>query len=466
VTAGGSGYTSNPTVAFSGGGGFGAAATAAIITTSTTTYPVASVQIMAGGFGYLSPPTVSFSGGSGMGAAAIASVAPGTTTTYPVQSVNVQQGGSGYSFTTPPTVTFSGGGGSGAAATATLGPTPSGLYYVDSVIVDTAGSGYTSNPTVVFTGGGYTIPATAIAHISSGARFGQVWLITAFARTKNGARAMVQQEVASEVFAEEPNAALVLDGPNPNIDAMPNSQNFFIAGADANSCHETQQPDAPAIDGYDDPSANPPTNSVTTIVNSLPRPNHYTAAGGTPSVQNGFEGLGEQWGTPGGLSSEMGTIYRQVGMMPGLHQFDSTNVGLFNPAATNINSINYVEGDLTLSGNATGNGILVVTGTLTLSGDFSWNGIKYVVGQGNVQMSGGGNGQINGSVWVAQISPNPSLLPLLPQVGPPEFHWNGGGNNGIHYDHCLAQNLMAAIPPPDFHSTRPLKVLSFRMVPY
>jgi hypothetical protein len=51
-------------------------------------------------------------------------------------------------------------------------------------------------------------------------------------------------------------------------------------------------------------------------------------------------------------------------------------------------------------------------------------------------------------------------------LGPPAFHFNGGGNNGIHYDHCLTEDLMAAIPPPDFHSTKPLKVLSFRILPY
>jgi hypothetical protein len=65
VTAGGSGYTSAPTVVFTGGGGTGAAATATI-----TGDAVTSVTVTDGGYGYTSPPTVSFSGGGGTGAAA------------------------------------------------------------------------------------------------------------------------------------------------------------------------------------------------------------------------------------------------------------------------------------------------------------------------------------------------------------------------------------------------------------
>ena len=65
VTAGGSGYTSAPTVSFSGGGGTGAAATASI-----SANQVVSITVTNGGSGYTSPPTISFSGGGGTGAAA------------------------------------------------------------------------------------------------------------------------------------------------------------------------------------------------------------------------------------------------------------------------------------------------------------------------------------------------------------------------------------------------------------
>lgn len=75
VTAGGSGYTSAPTVAFSGGGGSGAAATAVL-----TSDAVTSLTITDPGSGYTSAPTIAFSGGAGTGAAATANLSDGAMT--------------------------------------------------------------------------------------------------------------------------------------------------------------------------------------------------------------------------------------------------------------------------------------------------------------------------------------------------------------------------------------------------
>ncbi len=69
VTARGSGYTSAPTVVFTGGGGTAAAATAVI-----SNGKVVSITVTNSGSGYTSVPTVSFTGGSGAGAAATALV--------------------------------------------------------------------------------------------------------------------------------------------------------------------------------------------------------------------------------------------------------------------------------------------------------------------------------------------------------------------------------------------------------
>src|SRR6185503_13533464 len=104
--------------------------------------------------------------------------------------------------------------------------------------------------------------------------------------------------------------------------------------------------------GFDDPSANPPTVSVETIIDSLPRPDHYVGAGGTPSVTNGFGTMGETMTTPAGIDSVMSAIYNT----PGAHHYTPANVGSFDPNATTLSSINYVEGDLTLNGNGTGRG--------------------------------------------------------------------------------------------------------------
>lgn len=71
---------------------------------------ISSVTITSGGSGYSSAPTVGFSGGDGAGAAGTATISGGAVT-----GVSLTNVGSGYS--SAPTLTFSGGGGSGAAGT-------------------------------------------------------------------------------------------------------------------------------------------------------------------------------------------------------------------------------------------------------------------------------------------------------------------------------------------------------------
>jgi phage tail sheath protein FI len=72
VTAQGTGYTSAPTVGFSGGGGSGAAATA-VLGTGANAGKVVSITVTNPGTGYTSAPTVALTGGGGSGATATAS---------------------------------------------------------------------------------------------------------------------------------------------------------------------------------------------------------------------------------------------------------------------------------------------------------------------------------------------------------------------------------------------------------
>jgi hypothetical protein len=74
---------------------------------------VDTVTVTNGGTGYTSAPTVSFTGGGGTGAMGVATIANGQVT-----AVTITNSGTGY--TSAPTVNFTGGGGSGAAATATV----------------------------------------------------------------------------------------------------------------------------------------------------------------------------------------------------------------------------------------------------------------------------------------------------------------------------------------------------------
>jgi hypothetical protein len=372
-----------------------------------------------------------------------------------VLSVSVTNPGSNY--TSAPTVAFSGGGGSGASAIANLGTT----NVITGVTLTNAGAGYTSDPTVTFSPPGSGTTATATAVIGRGTNYGKVWVLTSLAQTASGARTMSQMEVASPVLGFGVAAALTLDGPNPIIGSMPNSNNFVIEGSDLNSCGETADPVHPAIAGYDDPNADPATNSVDTIISSLPRPDHYTGYGGTPSVVNGYESLGDTMGTTTGMKALIDAIHAA----PGAHIYGS-DPGSIAMGTSGAPIVDYVDGDLTLSGNSTGYGILVVTGTLHFSGNFTWYGLVLVVGDGIADMNGGGNGQIVGSMYVAKIWDSYTTKNLLTDLGSPSIDWNGGGGNGIYFDHCWSTNLMNAIPFTPPASARPLKILSTKTLPY
>ena len=74
---------------------------------------VVRISVSNGGTGWTSAPTVTFTGGGGAGAAATAYISGGV-----IVAIVVTNGGSGW--TSAPTIGFSGGGGSGAVATATV----------------------------------------------------------------------------------------------------------------------------------------------------------------------------------------------------------------------------------------------------------------------------------------------------------------------------------------------------------
>ena len=128
---------------------------------------VTFVAVTNGGTGYTSAPTVAFSGGAGSGAAATAII----DTAGVVRYVVMTNFGSGY--TSAPTVSFSGGAGSGAAATATINDYSdkvfNQLYGADNVGVKIALIGTTSSSKMPYYTGTITLTAANIAIPSNGA---------------------------------------------------------------------------------------------------------------------------------------------------------------------------------------------------------------------------------------------------------------------------------------------------------
>ncbi len=173
----GSGYFRPPRVGFYGGGGSGAFALA-----QTQLYGGVTGFIgIAGGSGYTSVPTVILVGGArqaDMNNNTIYTTATATATVEAsgqrrVTGINVTYVGQYYSSYALPSVYISGGGGTGATAHAVVTPTatPSNPVNgtVSSIVIDNPGSGYTSAPTVTIeqeAGPQVSSPGTAHAVLS------------------------------------------------------------------------------------------------------------------------------------------------------------------------------------------------------------------------------------------------------------------------------------------------------------
>jgi hypothetical protein len=440
------------------------------------------------GANYTSVPTVTLGGGVGSGVtAASASATLGTPPpdAQSVTRVTVTNPGSGY--TTAPAVTFSGGGGAGATAVASIG----GSYklIVGPQTMTNNGSGYSAVPKVTISRGAGDVTgsgAEAYAKVdgATGLTYGMVYQLTSLAVTRSGARAMTQMEVATPVRGLALSGALTLAGPQPIVDQLPNSSQFFVDGADSSDgsnttrapnseaaptppgCTTAPNPARPAIGAYDDPNVTTAQSSVDIVRDSIPagRTNNYMGSGPSPDVQNVYGTLGDTLTSTTGLMSLLDAAKSAAGanVFPDGYNMDS--LGPFGSVANP--TINYVDGDVTLQGNATGYGILVVTGRLRMGGDFSWNGLVLVIGDGEVEFFGGGNGQINGHLFVSKMWDDHTTKNLLSQPGSPTLSWAGGGGNGVFYNHCWADDMLGMfpfLPPPP---TKQLKVLSTRTVTY
>jgi hypothetical protein len=298
----------------------------------------------------------------------------------------------------------------------------------------------------------------------------QAYEITALAVNPNGSQKILQYVVAPAQYNLNFQSALTMTGQIGNFSGA-NSNPYHVNGQDGSGS-------APAISGC---TTNPATvlpaigvsagvsgpNITQTnqqyVINSLPRPDHYTGAGGTPSVstvtQTGSltstDSLDQMLQTiqhnadavipnppnaPGYNNS--GTIYNygQTGWPTGM-------------SATNPKVV-YVDGSFDLGPN-TGYGILVVTGNFHYHGNSGWNGIILVVGDGTTTFdgNGGGNGEFDGAVFVATT--RDANGNQLANYGTTNFDISGGGGNGIYYNSCWVNKVQQ---PPTY------QILSFREI--
>ena len=326
-------------------------------------------------------------------------------------------------------------------------------------------------------------PATTCEQMTSGMR--PVYLATSLA-VINGSRRMVQAELAKNVLPTFP-AALALDGPEASVNFGPySSNNATVFGTDAAPTPCPPAGNWPAVGTYTDYDA----SQIAATLNGLPGSKSNNWKGGTTNSTS-FNAINiGPWGNVAGKYADgtTGTVNASCsptvnspfcpGMMGNLNQL-ATVTGLTNlvntivqsadtvvpiggapalPMGTDTNpQITAILGDASFSGSGQiGAGVLLVEGNLSISGSPTFDGVIYVIGKGSFTTSGGAG--YGGQVFVANIvspppnPPNSNILAVLKAVygpsttqyppdtpGSPIFNGNGGGGSGgVNYNSCLA----------------------------
>lgn len=347
-------------------------------------------------------------------------------------------------------------------------------HWVNSSVNGTAGS--LPNAQVMFdsTSGNECVVGTLSGPCKTSTTLQPVYEITSYAVTPSGTIRMLQDDVAAFTFNLNFPSALTLPGPLGSFNP-PNSNGYCMDGNDTSqstsvggTCSYTKPP---AVPGCTSTGASTPAvgvspgdiwNSTTLtnqqyVTNQIPRPSNYVGAPPPPATGSctspcvASVSLPTNLSSPAQLEQELSSIQQNANVCLGcsgtgggtysMSNIDSAPGSLWGSCGTNCPTtpqITYVNGNLDISGSNTGSGILVVTGNLTYSGNSSWNGIILVVGDGltTYLQNGGGNGQFNGAIFVADITSTGCSSGQTQCWGPADFTINGGGGNGLYYNSC------------------------------
>lgn len=294
----------------------------------------------------------------------------------------------------------------------------------------------------------------------------QVLEITALAILPNGSQKTLQYVTTPVTYGLNFPSSLTLAGPIGNFQGA-NSNPYHINGADGSGSAPAVPgctPSGPTVSAIGVSAGLDAAGNMTNqqlVDNSLPRPDHYTGTGGTPSVNNVT--LNSSLNSPAALDQLVQTIRNNAdAIIP-----NPPNPPNYNNSGTTYNyggtgwppdmsatnpKVVYVDGSFNLGPN-TGYGLLVVTGNFQYQGNSGWNGIILVIGDGSTTFlgNGGGNGQFNGAIFAATT--RDASGNQLSSFGNVSFDINGGGGNGIYYNSCWINRVQS---PPSY------QVLSFR----
>lgn len=294
-----------------------------------------------------------------------------------------------------------------------------------------------------------------------------VYEITALAVISDGSEKLVQSVVTAVSYGLNFPAALTLAGSQVNFGGA-NSNQYYMDGQDGSGNPGNVAGCAPNPNNWlTSIGVTGPNNVNNVLPNSNPVPytgipvnrlDHYPGGplvNGSPTVTSvASVTLPSTLQTPTSLNNvvQLITANADVVISGNATQADMP-AGM---SATNPMTV-VVDGNLALTNNFTGYGLLVVTGNFAYSGTTGWKGIVLVIGDGTTTFlgNGGGNNEFDGAIYVATIKD--AAGNLLPALGTVNYDISGGGGNGIYYNSCWVQSAQR---PPSY------KVLSFKEIPY
>jgi hypothetical protein len=271
----------------------------------------------------------------------------------------------------------------------------------------------------------------------------QVLQATALAVMPNGSRRMMQYDIAPVFFDLQFPSALTFDGQGSALFPA-NSNVYYVDGNDHAGCGGSgSAPARPAV-GTTTPGDD------TSITKAIPpnRLTKYIGSGPSPDVQDVSAQLDPRLTTPQQLEDLMTNIKQNA-----TQTVQGPATSLPNYGSQAAPTITYVDGNLDLSGTVTGYGILVVTGNFNASGTVGWKGIVLVVGKGVMTVSGGGNNEYDGAVFLANTRNADGTIRST--LGPTLLDWAGGGGNGVYYSSGCINNAQNSVT---------FRVLSFREI--
>jgi len=304
--------------------------------------------------------------------------------------------------------------------------------------------------------------ANCTAASAAGLMIAPIYIVTALAYTPSGSRRVGQYEVAA-FSVNPPYTALGVDGAGANFNPT-SSNNFFVHGDDTGvtgwtdyggpvgACTPTGPAVVPAVavanatdQAADIIAVQGPPNRQDKYTGCLSTASCTATPGplyGYPSIVDGSAAGTNQltglWSSPALLNKMVASLANGADVViPGCSIGGTACSGTAPYGTSAQPQITFANGDFDF-GNNSGAGVLVVTGTLSMHGGSSFNGLILVIGQGIISVGGGGSGQINGTLFLADTNSHTSPYAQLATLGPPGYSWGGGGTNGIQYNSCWA----------------------------